>query len=150
MVIFTPIFYIMGLWSKYLHKLLLQSRLELQSVVLGCDHIEVYGIRYTLYDSVSATDQISLIPRYITWMSSVAESKSYSVLYSILLWDQGLKLAQLLYSTAGGTWRSKSAQILCNYTQEVRPKYLSSNSIGPIAGHKRILIWIQRYVAVFC
>ncbi len=51
--------------------------------VKGLDHIEVlyaiYGIRYMLYDSVSATDQISLFPRYITWMSSVAESKSYSV-----------------------------------------------------------------------
>ncbi len=48
------------------------------SRTLGCDHIEVYAIWYLLYDLLSATDQIPLLPLYITWMSSVAESKSHS------------------------------------------------------------------------
>ena len=43
-----------------------------------CHHIQVYGIRYFLYNLLSATDEISLLPRYITWISSVVESKSYS------------------------------------------------------------------------
>ncbi len=49
---------------------------------LGLDHIGVYALRYslyTLYNLLSATDEIPSLPRYITWMSFVAESKSYSV-----------------------------------------------------------------------
>ncbi len=28
------------------------------TIPIGCDHIEVYGIRYTLYDLLSAADDI--------------------------------------------------------------------------------------------
>ncbi len=46
---------------------------------LGCDHIGVYGIRYTLYDLLSAIDDIQVVQCGSTGISSVVESKSYCV-----------------------------------------------------------------------
>ncbi len=55
----------------------IETRFIQKCLLLGCDHIE--GIWCTLYDLLSTTDEIPLLPRYITWMSSIAESKLYSV-----------------------------------------------------------------------
>ena len=61
--------------------------------ILTSTHYKIYSLRlwshksirymvfihYTLYDLLSVTDEIPSLHRYIPWMSSVAESKSYSV-----------------------------------------------------------------------
>ncbi len=37
------------------------KNLRMEVMSRGCDHIEVYGIHYTLYDLLSATDDIQVM-----------------------------------------------------------------------------------------
>ena len=65
-----------------------------QNTLLGCDRIGVYGIRYTVYDLLSATYDIQVMQRGSSWISSVAESKP---LYSYVITAWGWVKKRLLF-----------------------------------------------------